>query len=139
MTNYVAGFLFSPDLYNVVLIEKEKPAWQKGKYNGIGGKIEEGESALEAMIREFQEEAGLKIETWHDLAFITGKDYTVQFFYSVSKDWDKAERQEGEDVFNIPVHDIHINVVRDKLIFNLHWLIPLAIDKHITYSGMISV
>jgi len=41
---YVAGFMFSPDLENVVLIEKQKPEWQKGKYNAVGGKIEDGET-----------------------------------------------------------------------------------------------
>jgi 8-oxo-dGTP pyrophosphatase MutT (NUDIX family) len=28
----------------VLLIEKQKPAWQRGKLNGVGGKIEPGEN-----------------------------------------------------------------------------------------------
>jgi 8-oxo-dGTP diphosphatase len=44
-TQYVLGFLFDPSQKDVVLIKKLKPEWQKGKLNGVGGKIEEGESA----------------------------------------------------------------------------------------------
>lgn len=44
MQEYVLGFAFTPkDLkgnQKVVLIEKLKPEWQKGKFNGIGGKLE---------------------------------------------------------------------------------------------------
>ena len=38
---YVTGFLFSPDKKSVVLINKNRPAFQVGKLNGVGGKIEE--------------------------------------------------------------------------------------------------
>ena len=41
---YVAGFLFSYDLKRVALIQKTKPAWQAGRHNAVGGKIEEGET-----------------------------------------------------------------------------------------------
>ena len=47
-TEYVVGLLFSPDRNTVVLINKTKPDWQAGKLNGVGGKIEEGESPLNA-------------------------------------------------------------------------------------------
>ena len=46
MMNYCAGFLFDPEKELVVLIEKQKPAWQKGKLNAVGGKIEQGETPL---------------------------------------------------------------------------------------------
>lgn len=53
---YVLGFLFSEDGSRVLLIWKNRPAWQAGKLNGIGGKIEDGEQPLDAMKREFVEE-----------------------------------------------------------------------------------
>lgn len=55
--NYVVGFVFDPAGLNVVLIRKNWPAWQKGKLNGVGGKIEPGERPIEAIQREFLEEA----------------------------------------------------------------------------------
>ncbi len=58
ITNYVVAFLFNQDMNKVWLIRKQKPEWQKGCLNGIGGKIEEGETAMAAMIRELKEESG---------------------------------------------------------------------------------
>ena len=43
ITNYVLGFAFSKSGQMVLLIWKNKPEWQRGKMNGIGGKIELGE------------------------------------------------------------------------------------------------
>jgi 8-oxo-dGTP diphosphatase len=54
MIEYVVGFLFNESLDQIALIRKEKPDWQRGKINGIGGKIEENESPEQAMRREFK-------------------------------------------------------------------------------------
>lgn len=60
MEKYVVIFLFTFDKKKVWLIKKEKPDWQKGCLNGIGGKVEEGESPLDAAYRELKEEAGVE-------------------------------------------------------------------------------
>ena len=61
MTDYVVGFAFNStqNFNSVVLINKNRPDWQAGKYNGIGGHIEPGETTYEAITREFDEEAGV--------------------------------------------------------------------------------
>lgn len=41
-----------------LLVLKDKPAWQRGKLNLPGGKVEEGESPEQAATRELKEEAG---------------------------------------------------------------------------------
>lgn len=64
MKEYVLGFAFSGDLNSVVLIHKNKPAWQKGKLNGIGGRVERFELPKYAMVREFSEEAGVMMPNW---------------------------------------------------------------------------
>lgn len=62
MNKYVVAFIFTPGLTWVNLIRKNKPQWQKGALNGIGGKIEEGESPMQAVIRELKEESGTSFE-----------------------------------------------------------------------------
>lgn len=134
---YVAGFMFSPDFENVVLIEKEKPEWQKGKYNAIGGKIEPGEAPLAAMVREFEEETSIqtKIEDWNDLCTIGDDAYEVYFYFCANKNWRDYMTCETEKVFHIHVMDLPD--IRHRMIENLNWLIPLCIDKKSNFSGNI--
>ena len=56
MRRYVLGFVFDFGWHNVLLIHKTKDDWQKGRMNGLGGKIEDGEPPIDAMVREFREE-----------------------------------------------------------------------------------
>lgn len=59
---YVATLAFSRDLRKVALIRKNRPQWLAGKWNAIGGKIEDGEVPIIAAMRELAEEAGLGME-----------------------------------------------------------------------------
>lgn len=44
----------------VLLVKKDRPKWQRGRFNLVGGKIEEGETPEQAALRELEEEAGLQ-------------------------------------------------------------------------------
>ncbi len=44
---------------DVLVVHKDRPAWQAGRLNLVGGKIEEGEDPFDAAVRELKEEAGL--------------------------------------------------------------------------------
>lgn len=85
MTLYVAGLAFSPDLQHVALIQKKRPDWQAGKLNGIGGHIEPGETPLAAMIREFEEETGVREENWREFGELRSdsQNWCVYWFWSV--------------------------------------------------------
>ena len=82
MTSYVVGFLFDHNFDNVVLLRKTKPSWQKGRWNGVGGKIEEGEAPVEAMQREFLEETGkeVSLHKWTEYARLHGAGWEVFVF-----------------------------------------------------------
>lgn len=80
MKSYVVGFLFD-GRGNVALIRKNRPDWQKGRLNGIGGHIEPGETPEEAIVREFREEAGATV-TWRQFCRVYGDDYQVFYFSS---------------------------------------------------------
>jgi 8-oxo-dGTP diphosphatase len=129
MTIYVCGFLFDEDFKRAVLIQKLKPKWQEGLLNGIGGKLELGESVNEAMRREFLEEAGLDIEDWKMFTTLSDnlKEWIVFFFVSISNHIDDVKTMEEERVKILDLKDIP----KLKIVQNLSWLIPLAIDSYI--------
>lgn len=73
MQLFVCGFCFDQERDRVVLIQKAQPDWQAGRLNGVGGKVESGESVAQAMTREFEEEAGVRLPAH---AVGTGKSTT---------------------------------------------------------------
>ena len=82
MKRYVVGFMFDDEVQNVCMIIKNRPEWQCGLLNGIGGKIEDGESPLEAMVREFSEETGCNTiaSTWQHVATLRFPYVELEFF-----------------------------------------------------------
>jgi len=130
-TQYVVGFFFSVDYQHVVLIEKLKPAWQKGKLNGVGGKIEPGETPEQAMQREFREEAGLDVVTWRKFCVLKWRGGEVHFF-TATGDVYRVYSATEEIIRRIKVE--HLEVF--QIIPNLRWLVPMAADGNI---GMATV
>jgi 8-oxo-dGTP diphosphatase len=124
---YVAGFLFSTDYKQVALIQKKRPAYQAGKFNGIGGKVEPGESAEDAMRREFREEAGIDLIGWRTFARLTdgGNSFVVDFFVAVGL-FDGIRSVTDEEIIIMDVANLPV-VPR---MGNLDWLIPMAISCH---------
>ena len=66
---------------------KKKNDYHEGKWNGLGGKFEVGESPEECAIREIEEESGLKVKTLTLKGFITfplfdGKDDWYVFLFA---------------------------------------------------------
>ncbi|KKN15175.1 hypothetical protein LCGC14_0988640 [marine sediment metagenome] len=114
---YVIGFLFRSD--EVALIQKNRPDWQIGKLNGIGGHIEQGETPLEAMKREFNEEAGELIDKWEHFCTMNYPEADIYCFRLFGEY--KIESKTDEVVSWYSIKDIPDNVIP-----NLHWLIPLA-------------
>lgn len=127
---YTIGALFSPGRHFVVLIKKERPEWQKGKYNLPGGHIEEGETALECVRREFIEETGVAIDTWKHIGRIdnTGS-YFVDFFAAFA--WPNYPELLNETDEHTSWHSIYH--LPNNCISNLYWLIPFA--KNILEQG----
>lgn len=128
MQKYVLGFLFDQHLDYVVLIEKQKPEWQKGFLNGVGGKVEAEETSHDAMVREFKEETGAETtaEEWYHFVTMEGRDWQCECFYMFSESaFDEAHTTTEEEV--VKYHS-SIGKIKDKVIANLQWLIPMAMD-----------
>jgi 8-oxo-dGTP diphosphatase len=124
MTTYVVGFLFSTDLKKVVLVEKNRPEWQAGLLNGVGGKVEQGESPLEAMIREFNEEAGATITQWKHYANMShGDQFSIDVF-ATTGDLNQASTKTDEFIGIYELAEIQ----KLATIENIPWLLLLAKD-----------
>lgn len=84
MKEYVLGFMLSEKGDYVALMKKNRPDWQAGKLNGVGGGIEDGEYPLNAMTREFKEETGVTHSDWLYSGRLNGQGYTVYVFHTYS-------------------------------------------------------
>lgn len=127
-TEYCLGFAFSPDNKIVALIKKNRPVWQKGKWNGIGGHLENTEIGLEAMIREFKEETGFEEYSFFKFAELDFKNATVHC-YKANLNLDLLSTNSDETVGIFPVDKLPNNLVND-----VRWLITLARDTHNMYE-----
>ncbi len=78
-----------------ILLGFKKTSIGKGKFNGFGGKVEKGESAEQAALREMLEESGVEAFPEHtskvgELTFYSGNKETLQDFFVhvfVAKKW----------------------------------------------------
>jgi len=126
---YVLGFLFRDNCTSVALIRKDKPKRQAGLLNGIGGKIEDGETELEAMVREFREETGVDTSEsgWRQYCEMSGDAFTVYCFVARDSDaWEKAATETSETV-----EKHHPDLLSEQdCVSNLRWLVELALDEN---------
>jgi 8-oxo-dGTP diphosphatase len=135
MKNYVVGFLFSKEKNYVLLIEKNRPTWQKGKWNGVGGHIEVHEAPIQAMVREFEEETGLKStpDIWDNFLTCDYDDATVYFFKAIV---DGSWLYDGKTMTDETVRVWGIDFINSgRVIPNLKWIIPLALDPFIKHTN----
>jgi len=126
---YVLGFLFDMSRTKVALIRKQKPDWQRGLLNGIGGKIEKDESKLFAMKREFFEETGFQSEAWDwdEYAMMVSKDWQVQCFRAFSDTGiNSVKTTTDETVMVVNLSELHLH----KTLSNVPWLIHMALDHN---------
>lgn len=78
---------------NEILLAKKKRGFGEGKYNGVGGKLEEGETPEEAMIRETEEEIMItptkyeKMGVIEFLEYVKGERANVKFHLYVATEW----------------------------------------------------
>lgn len=115
----------------VVVIKKERPAWQAGRWNFPGGKIEQGESPAQAAAREFQEETGLSFAP-NELVPVAFLKRPSQFDLYVFK----VESPHIADA--VSMTDEQVSVVPSRAIIegqhpmleNLPWLHGMAFDGY---------
>jgi 8-oxo-dGTP diphosphatase len=86
MKSYVLGFAVNTQGTEVLLIQKNRPTWAAGCWNGVGGHIEAGETPIQAMVREFAEETGLvwDADSWAQLGVMSDQATFEVFVFVAS-------------------------------------------------------
>lgn len=105
---YVCGFAVCGT--DVALVQKNRPDFLKGQFNGLGGKVERhlgDTSATVAMVREFKEEAGVDtdVDEWEILGNLFIKRDIIHFF-KINLDQERfndIETQEDEEIYKMDV------------------------------------
>ncbi len=126
---YTLGFIFNNTLDKVLLIHKLTPAWQNGKVNGPGGKVEsdDNDDSIKCIVREIKEETDLTTapEKW----LFVGRHYSPTFdvdtfAYVYEGNIEDAKSMEAQQIEWFEVAKLPPNVIS-----NLNWLVPLTLDK----------
>jgi 8-oxo-dGTP pyrophosphatase MutT (NUDIX family) len=125
------GIIFSADCSNVYLIRKDHPEWQAGLLNGVGGKLEPGETYADCMAREGKEEAGYAGD-WNHLGSMRGDGedaFQCEVFYSVmEKKTKEPKTTEKEPIEMHPVADLP--ALTAQMVPHLPMLILAALTHH---------
>lgn len=125
-TYYTLGFIFSQGGSHVALLRKNRPTWQAGKLNGIGGHVEEGEDFRDAMRRETMEEVGTSLD-WNSIAKLTTPEWEMVVYAAFIPFEQLVEIHCIED----EVIEIHsTGFLPDNVIPNLRYLIPFALHRY---------
>lgn len=120
------GFIFTPELDQVLLILKNRPEFAAGKFNGIGGKHELGETDQACLSREVREETGLAIDAsaWQTVAHVQWPDWDGGLLTTV---W-SGGLAAANSLTDEPVSWHRLDTLPKNCIPNLFWMIPLAKD-----------
>lgn len=125
MINYTLGFVFNTERTLVLLMEKQRPQWQKDSWNGVGGKVEVSDQSWEAaMSREFKEEVIMDYyPVFFKFADLTGDGFRVHIFRGFTDCLSSALPRTDE--FVAPWN---VNYLPKQMISNSRWLIPMALS-----------
>lgn len=117
---------------NQILLAMKKRGFGEGKYNGIGGKLEENETPEEAMVREAQEEIFItptkytKVGIIEFLEYFKGEKINVVFHLFVATEWEGTPEESEEmkpqwfDIDKIPY---------DKMFPDDKYWMPYVLDN----------
>lgn len=129
---YVIGFIFDRTAKKVALIRKERPDFQKGKLNGIGGHIELGESPVGAMVREAKEETGFEStkDDWLLFHYERNKRDVCLYFYAAETTdlMNKVRTMTDEEVVIMEYWGPGYSDYFPSMMYNLPWLLPMALS-----------
>lgn len=127
-TEYAVGFMH--DDHRIALVRKNRPDWQAGLWNGVGGHIEEyDKSPAHAMAREFWEEAGIRTDAddWNLRMTLEGPYATINVFSTFDERVVSVKTMTDEKVDCFWIEDLFDQI---RVVPNLYWIIPAVLQGH---------
>lgn len=130
---YVVGFAFSPNEKRVALILKlrgpDDAAEMVGTWNGIGGQCGASETYIDAMRREFHQEAGPIVADWKLFAISDHAASRVFYFRSTlsASQW-RALKTGERSITDEIVNRFDVRRLSTASYDDVKWLVPLALD-----------
>jgi 8-oxo-dGTP diphosphatase len=144
--DYVVGFMICPQTNEVLFIEKQRPAFQKGKWNGVGGKIEPNEKPIDAMVREFREETGVTTQThqWEHTATTHGgsdrdmdrQPFTIYVYRSIVDEFPDFKQTTDERLQIFPMKRVFSDFDGKgpiPTLSNMKFLLPLQFSFQVQF------
>jgi len=126
---YVLGLRYSEAMDQVVLIKKERPDWQRGKLNGISGKVQKNENVKQAIVREFKEEANVNIPHWKLMAQMHFSDAEVWVYVSY------GSLKGIKTVTDEEIHIIPVNLIERRPLNEIDKTVKFLIPMGLYYDG----
>lgn len=138
---------------HVVCIKKNRPEWQRGCFNFVGGKYEREDRDIETTaIREFLEETGVRttIEDWIYMGIMhrvnpsedaDEPQFICNIFFSEDEKFSEARTMEDEEVVLIP-RDKFMSMFEEdpsKFISNLNTLFSFAVSDDFKNGAKIEI
>lgn len=129
-TKYVAGAMFNAELTHVALIRKNRPDWQAGRLNLIGGHVEPNEMFITTMVREFWEETGVKTKRsqWRLFEIVEGETSYIKMYCTIGDPY-QVRTTTDEEVGVYHVTDFTEHFTKHLQVPNLSWLITSALTN----------
>lgn len=108
----VAGAVLDADEKRsaVLLAKRPASAHQGGKWEFPGGKVMAGENAAQALVRELEEEIGIRAKAWRRLIRFpyAYPEFTMDFEVFRVEAWDgMASGREGQEIRWVPVSELN--------------------------------
>mgnify|MGYP003542559297 FL=1 len=104
------------DNKEILLLRKNNPDWQRGLYNGIGGKVELNTTPLETIIKKCQEELGVNISNWIELdSEISSSGIEIVYFLTTLNENEikKLQSQTDERAELFSINNLPTNILQD--------------------------
>ena len=114
MMRVVVGII--TDNEEILLLKKNNPDWQKGLYNGIGGKVELNTTPLETIIKKSEEDLGINISNWRELdSEISSSGIEIVYFLTTLNEGEikKLQSQTDERAELFSINNLPTNILQD--------------------------